>query len=121
MSDDSKGSTQTVAPAEPSSSPHRKPSTKEKSWEQKTLAPTLAKNPERQAEFTTVSGFPIQRLYTPADLSGWNPDRDLGYPAEPPYTRGIHSTKHRRRLWTKHKFAGFRAAQYTNQPLRYLL
>jgi len=72
MSDDSKGSTQTVAPVEPPSSHHRNPSDKEKSWEDKTLASTLAKNPERQAEFTTVSGYPIQRLYTPADLTGWD-------------------------------------------------
>jgi methylmalonyl-CoA mutase N-terminal domain/subunit len=121
MSDDSKGSTQTVAPAEPSSSPHRKPSEKEKSWEQKTLQPTLAKNPERQAEFTTVSGYPIQRLYTPADLEGWDPERDLGYPGEPPYTRGIHSTMHRGRLWTMRQFAGFGAAEDTNQRFRYLL
>ncbi|MCU1240161.1 MAG: methylmalonyl-CoA mutase [Candidatus Acidoferrum typicum] len=120
MSDDSKGSTQTVAPAEPSSH-HRKPSDREKSWEQNTLRPTLAKNPERQAEFTTVSGYPIQRLYTRADLAGWDPDRDLGYPGEPPYTRGIHSTMHRGRLWTMRQFAGFGAAEDTNQRFRYLL
>jgi methylmalonyl-CoA mutase, N-terminal domain len=121
MSDDSKASTQTVAPAEPSSSQHRKPSAKEKSWQQETLRPTLAKNPERQAEFTTVSGYPIQRLYTPADLAGWDPDRDLGFPGEPPYTRGIHSTMHRGRLWTMRQFAGFGAAEDTNQRFRYLL
>jgi len=121
MSDDSKESTQTVAPAEPSSSQQHTPSEKEKSWEQNTLRPTLAKNPERQAEFTTVSGYPIQRLYTPADLAGWDPDRDLGYPGEPPYTRGIHSTMHRGRLWTMRQFAGFGAAEDTNQRFRYLL
>jgi methylmalonyl-CoA mutase N-terminal domain/subunit len=120
MSDHSKETTQTVTPAEPTS-PHRKPSAKEKSWEENTLRPTLEKNPERQAEFTTVSGFPIQRLYTPADLSGWDPDRDLGYPGEPPYTRGIHSTMHRGRLWTMRQFAGFGAAEDTNQRFRYLL
>src|SRR5438045_4114574 len=96
-------------------------SQKEQSWEKNTLNPTLAKNPERQAEFTTVSGFPIQRLYTPADLGDWDPDRDLGYPGEPPYTRGIHSTMHRGRLWTMRQFAGFGAAQDTNQRFRYLL
>jgi methylmalonyl-CoA mutase N-terminal domain/subunit len=120
MSDDSKGSTQTVAPAEPYSQ-HRKPSEKEKSWEGNTLRPTLAKNPERQSEFTTVSAFPIQRLYTPADLSRWDPDRDLGFPGAPPYTRGIHSTMHRGRLWTMRQFAGFGAAEDTNQRFRYLL
>jgi methylmalonyl-CoA mutase N-terminal domain/subunit len=120
MSDDSKASTQTVIPAEPSV-PHRKPSATEKSWEEKTLRPTLERNPERQAEFTTVSGFPIRRLYTPADLPGWDPDRELGYPGEPPYTRGIHSTMHRGRLWTMRQFAGFGAAEDTNQRFRYLL
>src|ERR1700737_2401807 len=120
MSDDSKASTQTVIPAEPSF-PHRKPSAKEKSWEENTLRSTLEKNPERQAEFTTVSGFPTRRLYTPADLPGWDPDRELGYPGEPPYTRGIHSTMHRGRLWTMRQFAGFGAAEDTNQRFRYLL
>jgi methylmalonyl-CoA mutase, N-terminal domain len=120
MGDHSKEATQTVTPAEPAS-PHRTPSAKEKSWEENTLRPTLEKNPERQAEFTTVSGFPIRRLYTPADLSGWSPDRDLGHPGEPPYTRGIHSTMHRGRLWTMRQFAGFGAAQDTNQRFRYLL
>src|SRR5712672_3681546 len=120
MSADSKVSTQTVAPVHPLSA-NRKPSDKEKSWEENTLRPTLAKNPERQAEFTTISAYPIQRLYTPADLSGWDAERDLGYPGEPPYTRGIHSTMHRGRLWTVRQFAGFGAAEDTNQRFRYLL
>ena len=120
MSDPSKETTQTVIRAEPAA-PHREPSAKEKSWEENTLRPTLEKNSERQAEFTTVSGFPIRRLYTPADLAGWDPDRDLGYPGEPPYTRGIHSTMHRGRLWTMRQFAGFGAAEDTNQRFRYLL
>src|SRR5246127_3076204 len=120
MSNDSKTSTQTVVPAEPSS-PHRKPSAKEKSWEENTLRPTLEKNPERQSEFTTVSDFPIQRLYTPADLSGWDPDRDLGNPGEPPYTRGIHPTMYRGKLWTMRQFAGFGTAEDTNRRFRYLL
>src|ERR1700736_3557699 len=120
MADHSKETTQTVTHAEPAS-PHRAPSAKEKSGEEKTLRPTLEKNPERQAEFTTVSGFPIQRLYTPADLPGWDPDLELGYPGAPPYTRGIHSTMHRGRLWTMRQFAGFGAAEDTNQRFRYLL
>jgi methylmalonyl-CoA mutase N-terminal domain/subunit len=120
MSDHSKEATQTIVHAE-TSAPHRKPSAKEKSWEENTLRPTLEKNPERQTEFTTVSGYPIRRLYTPADLEGWNPERDLGNPGEPPYTRGIHSTMHRGRLWTMRQFAGFGAAEDTNQRFRYLL
>jgi len=120
MTDSSKETTQTVIHAEPDA-PHREPSAKEKSWEENTLRATLQKNPERQAEFTTVSGYPIRRLYTPADLEGWDPDRDLGYPGQPPYTRGIHSTMYRSRLWTMRQFAGFGAAEDTNQRFRYLL
>src|SRR6202047_4251108 len=120
MSDHSKETTQTVTHAEPAAT-HRKPSAKEKAWEQNALRPALEKSPERQAEFTTVSGYPIRSLYTQADLEGWSPDRDLGFPGEPPYTRGIHSTMHRGRLWTMRQFAGFGAAEDTNQRFRYLL
>jgi methylmalonyl-CoA mutase, N-terminal domain len=120
MSESSKGASQTIVPAE-SGSYHRKPSAQEKAWEEKTIGPTLGKNPERQPEFTTISNYPIRRLYTPADLADWNAERDLGYPGEPPYTRGIHSTMHRGRLWTMRQFAGFGTAEDTNQRFRYLL
>jgi methylmalonyl-CoA mutase N-terminal domain/subunit len=90
-------------------------------WEQNTLKPTLDKSPERQKDFNTVSGYPIRRLYTEADLQDWDPARDLSYPGEPPYTRGIHSTMHRGRLWTMRQFAGFGAAEDTNARFRYLL
>jgi len=120
MSDPSKGGSQTIVPAEPAS--HRRESpTKEKAWEEQTLAPTLEKSPERQSEFTTISNYPVRRLYTPTNLADWSPERDLGYPGEPPYTRGIHSTMHRGRLWTMRQFAGFGAAEDTNQRFRYLL
>jgi methylmalonyl-CoA mutase, N-terminal domain len=99
----------------------RTPSAEEKAWEEKTLAPVLGKNPERHAQFTTISGHPIRRLYTDADLASWDPSGDLGFPGEPPYTRGIHSTMHRGRLWTMRQFAGFGAAEDTNQRFRYLL
>src|SRR2546425_5784671 len=120
MSEESKGTTQAAPPSE-SSSLHREPSSKERAWEKNTLQPTLEKSPERQAEFTTVSGHPIRRLYTKADLPHWDPGRDLGFPGEPPYTRGIHSTMHRGRLWTMRQFAGFGAAEDTNQRFGYLL
>src|SRR6516162_3095222 len=99
----------------------RKPSSAETAWERKTLEPTLAKSPERQKEFTTTSLYPIRRLYTGADLAGWDAARDLGLPGEPPYTRGIHATMHRGRLWTMRQFAGFGSAEDTNQRFRYLL
>jgi methylmalonyl-CoA mutase, N-terminal domain len=120
MSDRSKETTQTVAPAEPTSA-ERRPSPKEKEWQEKTLGPALEKSDGREQEFTTVSGYPIRRLYTPADLSDWDPERDLGFPGQPPYTRGIHSTMYRGRLWTMRQFAGFGAAEDTNQRFRYLL
>ncbi len=117
MSEQGKPSTPVVeAPRE-----KRKSSPREQQWEEETLQPTLAKAPERAAEFTTISGHPIRRLYTPADLADWNTKRDLGYPGEPPYTRGIHSAMYRSRLWTMRQFAGFGAAADTNQRFRYLL
>jgi methylmalonyl-CoA mutase N-terminal domain/subunit len=99
----------------------RTPSPQQESWEQDTLAPVLEKNPERQAQFTTISGHPIRRLYSEADLSDWKAASQLGFPGEPPYTRGIHSTMHRGRFWTMRQFAGFGAAEDTNQRFRYLL
>jgi len=90
-------------------------------WEKHTLEPALSKSPERQKEFTTVSGYPIRRLYTEDDLAGWDPARDLGSPGDPPYARGIHATMHRGRLWTMRQFAGFGTAEDTNQRFRYLL
>ncbi|HEY2547891.1 MAG TPA: methylmalonyl-CoA mutase family protein [Candidatus Acidoferrum sp.] len=120
MSDKVKGSATTITTGDAPAAP-REPSPRERAWEENTLRPTLEKSPERQTEFTTISGYPIRRLYTPADLSGWDPDRDLGFPGEPPYTRGIHSTMHRGRLWTMRQFAGFGTAEDTNERFRYLL
>jgi methylmalonyl-CoA mutase, N-terminal domain len=120
MSDKVKGTSTTITTADAPAAP-RNPSAQERAWEENTLRPTLEKSPERQSEFTTISGYPIRRLYTPADLNGWDPNRDLGFPGEPPYTRGIHSTMHRGRLWTMRQFAGFGTAEDTNQRFQYLL
>jgi methylmalonyl-CoA mutase N-terminal domain/subunit len=120
MSDKVKGTTTTITTGDAPATA-REPSAKERAWEESTLRPTLEKSPERQAEFTTISGYPIRRLYTPADLPAWEANRDLGFPGEPPYTRGIHSTMHRGRLWTMRQFAGFGTAEDTNQRFRYLL
>src|ERR1022692_3593727 len=99
----------------------RTPSPAELAWEKETLIHTLAKSAERQKEFTTLSDHIIRRLYTPADLSDWSPERDLGFPGQPPYTRGIHATMYRGRPWTMRQFAGFGTADDTNQRFRYLL
>jgi methylmalonyl-CoA mutase N-terminal domain/subunit len=77
-------------------------------------------------QFTTISGHPIRSLYTADDLQStgahpWNSADELGQPGQPPYTRGIHSTMYRDRLWTMRQFAGFGSARDTNQRFRYLL
>ncbi len=79
------------------------------------------KSPERQKEFTTLSGVPINRLYTPADLSEFDYSQDLGNPGEYPYTRGIHPTMYRGKIWTMRQFSGFGSPEDTNQRLHYLL
>ena len=76
---------------------------------------------ESKKEFRTLSGVPLERLYTPADLAGWQPDKDLGYPGERPFTRGIYPTMYRGRLWTMRQYAGFGAASESNLRYRYLL
>src|SRR5690349_24524464 len=76
---------------------------------------------ERPVPFTTISGRPINRLYTRADIAEVNPERDLPEPGVFPYTRGIHATGYRGRLWTMRQFAGFGTPEETNQRFRDLL
>jgi methylmalonyl-CoA mutase, N-terminal domain len=90
-------------------------------WEEGTLRPALDKRPERKKEFTTVSSLPIERLYVPEDLKGWDHVEKLGYPGEPPFTRGVHPTMYRGKLWTMRQFAGFGSAEDTNRRFHYLL
>ncbi len=90
-------------------------------WEQNTLQKSLSSMPERRSEFITASSEPIQRLYTPLDIADMDYMRDIGLPGEYPFTRGIHPTMHRGRLWTMRMFAGFGTAEETNQRFKYLL
>jgi len=114
----------------------RHPSDAEKNWAEKTLAPTLEKSPERpigaatgvnvdehgHARFTTISGLPIRRLYTQADLpADWSEEQYLNYPGQPPYTRGIHATGYRGKMYTMRQFSGFASPEETNQRYKYLL
>ncbi len=116
----------------------RRPSEAEKQWAEKTLAPALEKSPEQpigdftginvdengHARFTTISGVPIRRLYTKADLpEDWDVENEkyLNHPGQAPYTRGIHATGYRGRLWTMRQFAGFSSPEDTNQRYKYLL
>ncbi len=90
-------------------------------WARTDLAQALAITPERASEFLTTSSEPIERLYTPMDLAAEDYQRDLGLPGRYPYTRGIHPTLHRGRLWTMRMFAGFGTAEETNARFKYLL
>src|SRR5712675_272129 len=114
----------------------RHPSDSEKRWAEKTLLPSLEKSPEKpigaatgsnvdehgRARFTTISGVPIRRLYTEADLpEDWDYEKYLGYPGQPPFTRGIHATGYRGKLYTMRQFSGFASPEETNQRYKYLL
>src|SRR5262245_58416865 len=95
--------------------------TEKERWERETLEPTLRKSPERAQTFTTISGRPIDRLYTRDDLNGIDYARDIANPGEFPYTRGIHPTGYRGKLWTMRQFAGFGTPEETNQRYKTLL
>lgn len=90
-------------------------------WEETTLHQTMARRPERAEKFMTESSRPISRLYTPLDVPDFDYIDDLGFPGEYPYTRGIHATGHRGKLWTMRMFAGFGTAEETNERFKYLL
>jgi methylmalonyl-CoA mutase, N-terminal domain len=84
-------------------------------WEE-----AYSKGPERDAEFSTMSGVPVKPLYTPEDVEG-DYDEKRGYPGEYPYTRGVYPNMYRGRLWTVRQFAGYGTAGETNARFRYLL
>jgi len=90
-------------------------------WEERTLKPSLARSPERPGPFADSSGAPVERLHTPADTAALDYVRDLGFPGEFPYTRGVQPTMYRGRFWTMRQYAGFGSATETNQRFRYLL
>lgn len=113
-------------------------------WARERLDPALERAPERRPRFITQSGVEIERVYSPADLhdpandpdagrpryrfspppseaAGWDEIDDLGLPGEPPFTRGIHPTGHRGRLWTMRMFAGFGTAEDTNDRFKKLI
>src|SRR5262245_25608341 len=90
-------------------------------WQHDTLEPALKKAPERAAQFTTISGRPIERLYTAEDVESIDVERDIAHPGEFPYTRGIHATGYRGKLWTMRQFAGFGTPEETNERYKTLL
>src|SRR5205823_1556992 len=114
----------------------RHPSDSEKLWAEKTLLPAIEKSPEKpigapigtnldengRARFTSISGVPVRRLYTQADLpEDWDYEKYLGYPGKEPFTRGIHASGYRGKLWTMRQFSGFASPEETNLRYKYLL
>ena len=90
-------------------------------WVKEVLEPALAKHPERNKKFMTTSSQNVDRLYTPLDNLTLDYEKDISFPGQFPYTRGIHSTMYRGRLWTMRMFAGFGSAEETNARFKYLL
>ena len=90
-------------------------------WKEQILDPALSKHPERKKSFQTVSLAEVDRLYTPAEVEELDFNRDISFPGEFPYTRGIHPTGYRGKLWTMRQFAGFSTPEETNARFKYLL
>jgi len=95
--------------------------TRKARWEREVLEPTLKKSPERKGPFTTISGRPIERLYTAEDTAAIDYDREIANPGESPYVRGIHPSGYRGKLWTMRQFAGFGTPEETNQRYKDLI
>ncbi len=92
-----------------------------KRWEEETLKPFLTEGPERDTPFTTLSGKPLERLYTPLDAPQIDYRRHLGFPGEYPFTRGVYSTMYRGRLWTMRMYSGYGSPEETNKRYKFLL
>ncbi len=90
-------------------------------WENTTLPKWMGQRPERKSEFRNHSDTLIKRVYTPEDIKDLDYMRDLGLPGEYPFTRGVHATMYRGRLWTMRQFSGYGTAEQTNQRFKYLL
>ncbi|MHC1582976.1 MAG: acyl-CoA mutase large subunit family protein [Candidatus Syntropharchaeia archaeon] len=92
----------------------------EKKWEEK-VRKALEKYPERKKKFLTDSGIPVKRIYTPLDVKDLNYNRDLGFPGDYPFTRGVQPTMYRGRIWTMRQYAGYGTAKETNERYKYLI
>ena len=90
-------------------------------WTERAVTPALGRHPERREQFQTTSGVEVDRLYTRDDVAGLDHGRDLGYPGEFPFTRGIQPTMYRGRFWTMRQYAGFGTAEETNTRFKLLL
>jgi methylmalonyl-CoA mutase N-terminal domain/subunit len=90
-------------------------------WRKTTLNKSISKAAERESSFKTTSDIELQSLYTPLDISALDYCDDLGFPGEPPFTRGAQPTMYRGRLWTMRQYAGFATPEETNKRYKYLL
>jgi methylmalonyl-CoA mutase N-terminal domain/subunit len=90
-------------------------------WEARTLGRAQARSPERRESFETSSRIPLKPLYSPEDLAAWDARERLGFPGEPPFTRGVQPNMYRGRLWTMRQYAGYASAEESNARYRYLL
>ncbi len=92
-------------------------------WQKETYDPFVAKRPEREESFSTFAGREVEPLYTADDLvaDGFDPEADLGYPGQAPYTRGVQPTMYRGRLWTMRQYAGFGTPEESNKRYKLLL
>ena len=100
---------------------HNKLTKQQEQWEKTTASNWLKRHPERKKEFYNTSEIPIERLYTPTDTNSIDYIQDIGFPGEYPFTRGVHATMYRGRLWTMRQFSGFGTAEQTNRRFKYLL
>jgi methylmalonyl-CoA mutase N-terminal domain/subunit len=91
------------------------------SWERNCYLKAIKENPERKQKYKNLSEIEIKNLFTPEDIAHLDYPKDIGFPGEYPFLRGIHSTMYRGKLWTMRQFAGFGSAEETNQRYRYLL
>ncbi len=99
----------------------KKVQTSKEKWETGKLQGVLAKRPERKEEFKSGSGEKVERVYTPLDVANMEYEKDLGFPGEFPYTRGVQPTMYRGKLWTMRQYAGFSTAEESNKRYKYLL
>jgi len=90
-------------------------------WEETEIAKVLTKKPERKEKFLSTSGYEVKRLYTPEDIEDLDYSRDLSFPGEYPFTRGVQPTMYRGKLWTMRQYAGFATAEESNKRYKYLL
>jgi len=94
---------------------------KQADWNENKVGKALSRFPERKEQFVTGSNQEVERLYTPADIEGFNYDEDLGFPGQYPFTRGVQPTMYRGRFWTMRQYAGFATAEESNKRYKYLL